>query len=284
MSTILSENFDGVTAPALPSSMTFDAGYATDGSNFITSPNALVFSATGAVRHAETTANDGNSGNAQTSISVRMENLGVNKEVFVFVRRTASTTEYSAAWNGGSGDPEGLKLYKRIGGSFTQLGSTISVVPSNNAYYRVWVKAVGTTISAQVQRASDSFWLQPGGTFSSGQVDAISVTDSSITGAGTAGGCSVRRLLVRDGERSGPCFWNAFFYDSYKRSCKSELDRRDRRNYILYLQGPPEHNGGFHAERNNTEQRNLHRLAIRFNLFRHDRHREYTDFLQDSDG
>ncbi len=187
-STILNEPFDSVTAPALPSTMTFASGFATDGTVYVSAPNCLVFSATGAVRMAESNSNDGNGGDAQATMDIRMENLGVNKETFLFVRHTASTTEYSASLQGGSGDTAGLTLYKRVSGSFTVLGSTIGASSfAANIYYRVRVRVVGTNLSAQCQRLSDNLWLQPDGSWTSTQVDATAVSDASISGAGTAG-------------------------------------------------------------------------------------------------
>lgn len=97
---------------------------------------------------------------------------GSNGAIFVTGRTsTSNTTYYGARYNyvSGAGNWE---LFKRIVGSFTQLGSGVSQTLTVDTAYEGKLKMVGSTIE---------LFKEGSGTAS------ISVTDTSITAAGKAG-------------------------------------------------------------------------------------------------
>ena len=68
----------------------------------------------------------------------------------------------------------------------TQLGSAVTVSLATSTTYRVAVEVNGTTVRGWVRRASDGFYLTSAGTFQSGVAYFSTVTDTSITAAGSA--------------------------------------------------------------------------------------------------
>ena len=109
--------------------------------------------------------------------------------------RPGTDVGYSFTYDGGS-----FKIFKSAS---TQLGF-VTVALSSGADYDMTIDVSGTSTTAiegRVQRVSDGFWLTSGGTWQSGQTDAISVTDSSspITSPGKAGVW----LVTSDGSSTG---------------------------------------------------------------------------------
>lgn len=191
MSVIYSQNFDGLTPPALPTGWTFSSGsWITSASQFNSSPNSLQNAASGSVETATINTSDGNGGDADLAVAIRISASSGNDEAFVGVRCSNSAADgYFTAVQIGPSDPKGLTIYKRVSGTLTALHAT--PVGATNFTTATWyipeVEAVGTTISAYCQRVSDSKWMQTDGSWGSTRTAATSVTDSSISGTGKAG-------------------------------------------------------------------------------------------------
>lgn len=90
----------------------------------------------------------------------------------LFVRMTDANHLYYAIVNdaSASSNPNTLRLFKYVAGVVTQLGTTQTIAFTRGSYVRVKLDAQGTTISVSLNGTQ-----------------LISVTDSSITGAGVSG-------------------------------------------------------------------------------------------------
>lgn len=97
---------------------------------------------------------------------------------------TAANTMYAALAMQSAG---GVRLYKFVAGTGTIIVAAVAVTLSAGATYRMFLSMNGSTISGKFQRASDSNWLSPSGTWQSGETTFGSVTDTAITAAGKAG-------------------------------------------------------------------------------------------------
>jgi hypothetical protein len=205
MSTIKSENWDGVTAPALPSGWNAQAsgGYAavttsTGAPSSISSPNTIYLPASyglGGPRSITWATLDGNSGDVQVvGTGLFAANTG-NSEFSVFARANtsawSSTTDTAYAW-AFSGSNGTFEVRKYVAGSASVLFSIAVSAFTANVYYRITGSVFGATpteISATVTRLSDGYTLN----FSSGNfvagLNQLSITDSSspITGQGYSG-------------------------------------------------------------------------------------------------
>lgn len=80
-----------------------------------------------------------------------------------------------------------LRIYKRVNGTLTGIGNTVLFTPSAGVVYTITITVQGPYISAQLQRASDSFYLGRDGTFQAAQVAPVTAYDTTITAAGLAG-------------------------------------------------------------------------------------------------
>lgn len=196
MAALVTENFDGVTAPSLPSGWTFNGSWATQAAAPKSSPNSLINNDSGTVSYASyntiATSTDATvdawflTGSLVTS---------VNLTTYVCARMNSQTYAGSSGYLAGLqlgtlDSPFGLVLYKRVSGTLTQLGSTINPAGDPfaiNVYYDVQLVCAGTSIIVRCQRNSDSKFLTSAGTWQVGTADAISVTDSAVTAAGYVG-------------------------------------------------------------------------------------------------
>jgi hypothetical protein len=197
VATLHFENWDGVTAPALPSGWTTQSGsgiVTATGSGPvvpISSPNMI--EAPGPTFSPNTITwgtQDGVGGNVQVT-GTGLFNGGVNNASFaIFARSNASTTLYSSstfyeAAFSGSGDE--IAVSKYVSGTGTFLFGVSAATISSNTWYQLVFTLNGTTISLSAQRLSDSYWLNGVGVWQPAMVTAISFSDSSITGQGYAG-------------------------------------------------------------------------------------------------
>jgi hypothetical protein len=194
MPLIDAENFDGVTAPAIPSGWSVGSGFATttavSGVTPTSSPNMLenTVGLAGTYYATYGTA-DSNSGNVVVGSDVTLSGAsGSAPRVGVTARGSAATLNSStstyAAWVDWHSTLVGIS--KIIAGTETVL---FSVTPSSlgNAWYTIGFTLVGSTLSLTVQRKSDGYWLTSSGAWQSAAAMAISGSDSSITGSGYAG-------------------------------------------------------------------------------------------------
>jgi hypothetical protein len=197
VSTILAENFDGVTAPALPSGWTFGAGYATTASPSggitpTSSPNVLTLPATGTGNHIYSFCNtaDGNSGNI--TIQVNVNGTGSGHQAWGLLARSSThssppigVTCYWLVYDATNAD---LTFHKLISGSASVVGSPLSLSGvSLPEWYQVAWTLTGSSLSVTVQDLGTGDWLNSSGFWQAGAATALSTTDSSVSGSGYFG-------------------------------------------------------------------------------------------------
>jgi hypothetical protein len=189
--TLTNENMDGVTAPAIPTSLTSTgASVATSTTNPQSGANTLISTTTSGVEdYAYFNATDGHSGEARTTADVRFESGGsAYGEARVMVRASAKSASPSCyfvnVYDEGAGTVR-VRAYKRSGGTSTALSDPFTL--ASGIYYRVTIQAEGTTISARCQRLSDDQYLTAAAAFEPTAQDFYSTTDSTVTGTGYQG-------------------------------------------------------------------------------------------------
>lgn len=85
-------------------------------------------------------------------------------------------------------DIPGVSLYERVAGVETQLGSTIGAAEiAMDAWYRLFLLALDSSLRVRVQRVSDSKWLTAAGAWQTNVANCITVAESSLTGSSKAG-------------------------------------------------------------------------------------------------
>ena len=194
MAIVKAESWDGVTAPAIPSGWSTVAAWGTETSVFASAANGVQNTNTAVTTVAFwNTNNDGNGGDAMTSATFLFSGAGTNIACYVFCRMTTASTLQSGITSyvsqlhfAGAGGPA-VFLRKLVGGTPTLLGTIGSLTLSLTDSYVLYCRTVGTTIILRVKRVSDGKWLNSSGSFVTGQQDAITVTDSSISGVGKSG-------------------------------------------------------------------------------------------------
>ena len=205
MSVIKSENWDGATAPSIPAG--WNVGTPTGAVAIVTttsdaipisSPN-LIVAGVGTSSGFDTITwgtLDGNAGNVQVQGTFQFNSSGGtgNVAASVFARCNSSTANYQSSDFYElclAGADAAVEINKYLGGT----KSTLFSVPTSSLASGIWYQATlqlsgspTTSIRAIVQRLTDNYYLQSGGTFGLG-MSIITGTDSSspITGQGYAG-------------------------------------------------------------------------------------------------
>jgi len=191
------ENFDGVTAPALPGGWTFGASLVTSASptggiSPISGSNVLALLAPGNNTHEFGVwgTPDSNSGNVVVSGHFNAAATTANQTFGVIARASATSVgSASGTYYWAQLSPNGLicRLYSVVAGSQTAIQSVTLSSLAEPAWYFIRLSCNGSALTVEVQRESDGHWLNSGGSFQSAAAVAISATDSSVTGAGYAG-------------------------------------------------------------------------------------------------
>ena len=189
---IATQNFDGVTAPALPSGWTFDARMQTSTSYSTSSPNALELVATTSATYGFATFNtlDGNWGNVVVQCNLLYDPLpGLTGDAIAGVVARASATPIvttSGSFYLAVLDFVGaqVRLYSYVSGTATAIATlNVSGGFTATAWYALSMALNGSQITVSVQRLSDGFWINGSGVWSASVAGAIAVTDSSIPAA-----------------------------------------------------------------------------------------------------
>ncbi len=189
-----------MTAPAIPAGWTVPVAMVTTtvGATPISSPNML-FLASGqpvGVFIATWGTPDSNGGNVSVT-GTGQQTVSFHPQEFSVVARGDSaslsytgSTFYEAQF-AFSGQ---VSLNKVVAGVQTTISGPLSAAVATGAWYAVTLECNGSAISVAVQRLSDNFWLASSGGWQAGVTTAISVTDTSITGAGYAGWAATATL------------------------------------------------------------------------------------------
>jgi len=193
---IATQNFDGVTAPALPTGWTFDARMVTSTNFFTSSPNALELVATTSTTYGFATYNtvDGAGGNVMVACNLLYDPIpGLTGDAIAgVVARASATPIVTASGNFYLGyiDFVGwvVRVFAYVGGTGTAL-KTLAVAGgfTANAWYALTMTVNGTQIGVSVQRLADGYWISGSGIWTAAVAGCISITDGSVTGAGYSG-------------------------------------------------------------------------------------------------
>jgi len=193
------ENWDGVTAPAIPSGWTaasqlVTSSSPTGGITPLSSPNVLQFQSLNTPTHYAATYGtaDNATGNVLVEASFAAAAVAVLGQTFgVFARGSAypllpgSSSYY---WATLSPSAMACSLFAVVGGTQTPIGAVaLGASLSAGAWYQLQLSCQGSTIAVTVVRASDGYYLNSSGTFQLAPAVAIAQTDHSIFGSGYAG-------------------------------------------------------------------------------------------------
>lgn len=198
---IHSENWDGVTPPAIPAGFNCDANLVTTatfagGITPTSSPNALKQSGGSLnTNYCCTWATaDSNSGNVtvQANCTWYWSTSTPNSTIFgLCARGSAATLNFSSTsfyWFTFDFIVQQVAIQKVISGTATVLGSAVSMpTPARGTWYQLEATLNGTALSLAINRLSDNTWLNSSGSFVGGGATAISLTDGTLTSAGYAG-------------------------------------------------------------------------------------------------
>jgi hypothetical protein len=206
MSLVHYENWDGVTAPAIPGGWTAGTGWATStaahGFTPTSSPNMAQFTpSSNGTYYLTYGTTDGNSGNCYVQ-----SNLGIFGATG-FAIRLGLTARGSSATPGGSATMYAgfldwgagqVGISKIISGTETAIATTSTGSLGSPAWYSVTFTPNMTSLNLQIIRLSDLYSMNSSGVFVSALAIAATVSDSSISGAGYCGLYAVQ---------SGTGFW-----------------------------------------------------------------------------
>src|SRR5574343_175320 len=196
----------------LPAGWTFDADFAIQAGVGVTGD---CLGTTKTLKNVNASYDTTDSGAKRVSAQAMVKipaTPGTSNEVFVLLKKTAATTYYAAALMLGTADPSGLVLWKRVAGSWTQLGTGLAkTLFSTNAWYLVKVISRNGLVIARVQRASDSLWLDATGTWQANERNAITFADTAISSTADA---SAGLLVFTNGTPSGATLIDNFSFDT----------------------------------------------------------------------
>jgi hypothetical protein len=192
------ENWDNVTAPAIPSVWTVVSPLKTDSSptagiSPLSSPNVLAADSTGTSAHypATYTLADSAGGNVLVYASFNAASTSSNQSFGIFARGSANPIVLGSStfyWAQLSTSGQVCRLYAVVAGTQTLLqsvntGSTLA----DDAWYQLQLSCQQSTIAVSVVRGTDGYSLNPSGSFQAGSTVAIAVSDTSVRGSGFAG-------------------------------------------------------------------------------------------------
>jgi hypothetical protein len=201
VSSIFSENWDGVTAPAIPAGFNqqdidgFEIVTSTSGATPLSSPNILKLAGSSGLASFRTITFgtlDGAGGNVQVTGTGQFGSGGgiSNSEFAVFARSNQSTTSYTSSTFYEfrvSGANAAFEINAFHAGTSTPIFSVATSELASGVFYEIQATLSGPTLQAVVTRLSDGFFLNMAtGAFQAGS-SSTTQTDSSITGEGFIG-------------------------------------------------------------------------------------------------
>lgn len=176
MATLFTEAFDSLTPPALPAGWVASGAPVTATDQFHSSPNSLLCSGNG----SRSLLRSASPSTADHMVAAWLRLSAVSQAVNIGAREQSATTPFTTCYYLAV-TSAALTLNRR--GTTATLATRTATIPTG-AWLRATLRCEGTTISAKLQRESDGFFLQADGTWAAGEVYALSVTDSTHTGAG----------------------------------------------------------------------------------------------------
>jgi hypothetical protein len=193
------ENWDSVTAPAIPSGWAVSSPLVTktapwpSGINPLSPPNVLAANTTGTTTNYPATYSvaDSAGGNVLVYASFNAAGTSGDQTWGVFARGSAYpllTGSSSYYWARLSVNPAVCGLYAVVNGTASLLQSVnTGSALTGNVWYQLQLSCEQSTIAVSVVRGTDGYSLNSSGSFQAGSTVAIAVSDTSVTGSGYAG-------------------------------------------------------------------------------------------------
>jgi hypothetical protein len=192
------ENWDAVSAPAVPAGWSVSSPLKTDSSptggiSPISSPNVLAADTTGTTVHYPATYSvaDSSSGNILVYASFNSATTTNNQTYGIFARGSAYPIvigNSSFYWAQLSTSGQVCRLYAVVAGTQNLLASiSTGLALADDVWYQLQLTCENSVIAVSVVRQTDGYSLSPSGTFQAAGAVAIGVSDTSITGSGFAG-------------------------------------------------------------------------------------------------
>jgi hypothetical protein len=193
------ENWDGVSAPAVPAGWTVSSPLVTSSSptggiSPLSPPNVLAAAATGTNTEYPATYDiaDSANGNVNVYASFNAASTTNNQTFGVFARGSAYPIVLGSSsfyWAQLSPNASACRLYAVVSGTETLLASvSLSSPLSDVDWYELQLSCQNNVIAVIVTNQGTGNTLNSSGNFVSGPTQiAISVTDSSVSGSGYAG-------------------------------------------------------------------------------------------------
>ena len=210
MSLTASENWDGVTPPAIPSGWYVDSALVTSSSQSYSASNSLNQSTgSSGTRYWGCYATGDGSGTdpvvIAASVWVKLTNTGITTdyEAGLVWRGSAdtlnntSTSQYIAHLSSNlAAETYKVVFAKQVSGSYGSLASVTTTDFGTGDWYQVLVDFTrlggANSTSIAVRRSSDSYYLASGGTWQSGATYAISANADNSLSTGAYGGVYAR--------------------------------------------------------------------------------------------
>lgn len=181
MPNLATENFDGVTAPALPAALDVITGtFVTSTDEFVSSANSLAFAPTGAGVEGQVNLDGIVNTNLDKLSAVRYVKFGTqgsaNAQQFKVL--LADTTGYDGGGYVGAqlfrnnevgSVLERIQLYASAGGATIHDETTEGAMWPTDVWLKVTVTKDGTTVTIEIQRQDDNEYLVNDGTWSASQ-------------------------------------------------------------------------------------------------------------------
>ena len=194
----VTQNFDTVTAPALPSGVT--AFYNPSGaSGVVTSTlqaksgtNSLTFNGTPTYIGCAHFGQDTAGGNVTNGTDFYIATVaGGYTEAFIFARFTTANWGTSLGYyldvQTGSSSGHSVGILRKTTGAPVTVTTLSTTAISTAGWYHAQFTCNGSTLSGRISRYSDGQYLQANGTSWGAAVDCVSGTDTTTTGAGYHG-------------------------------------------------------------------------------------------------
>jgi hypothetical protein len=186
------EDWDGVTAPALPAAWDdISSSYQTATAWARSSPNSVAAVGIASDKYLTYGTADTSSGNIVVAASFYATSWASDNTVIASVFCRSSTTDPSAhcykAYISFGTTTGAVVLEALTGGGQLVLADVGNVVFAATTAYRLTLAASGSALAVSVERESDGHWLQADGTWAATEAFCLSAADTTFSGAGYFG-------------------------------------------------------------------------------------------------
>ena len=215
MSLNFTQNWDGVTAPAIPAGWNADAALVTSSAQSRSSPNSLFLNDTGGSKKYCTYATSSGDDFAIGNLTVAVKEIvtaGAEEYKAGVAYRASSATISDASgvyywaylhYNFSGGAPR-IKLASVNNGTVTDFGNVQASFDPGSTWYLINAICNGTSHQVSFQRTSDNYYLNSSGTFVSslayviGPVTNATISTGNYCGVVASGTPNANRVYMDD--------------------------------------------------------------------------------------